>query len=456
MAVAIRAGGLSYKKSAGYNTGFTVPMPGCSAIGVAGAAASNNAGGGTSITVTMASGRAVGCVLVMAITTRLGTGMTITLPKNSNNENWTLLDRTNSTTNLAQATYWKLATSYDVSDASVVVTITSAKASAVMVAITGADTTAPAAAQYGGQANASSLTVSYAALSTWTSTNGISLLFGGMAYGGNTVGLASGYDERGQSSSTGSSAASRTQTHGSSDELSAVTTVGTKSETWTGSAAVNIGSQVFIKEVASTPVTENDDVLLMFIHANAVSVGPPTITGPSGWTQLVQSTGTGWNTSGVWWKKAASEPTSYAVSWPESYGCFAFVVCLSGADNTAAPVAAQYDFSSATSSTTVTWDALGTWASTNGMDFAFTGRQNTPGITTPTDYTLPTDGYQKGSSDEAAIYHRSLTAVTTVGGFTTSAAGAATHASIHTFIKEAAGGAATEDVFPYVGGGYYG
>ena len=63
---------------------------------------SNNAGGGTSIVVTYPTGTAANDVLVVCVTVRGGTGTTITPP--TANGTWTLLNRSNSGTTLAQAT----------------------------------------------------------------------------------------------------------------------------------------------------------------------------------------------------------------------------------------------------------------------------------------------------------------------------------------------------------------
>jgi len=94
---------------------------------------SNNAGGGTTIVMTLPTGVADGDDLLMTITVVGGTGTSITTPSG-----WSLLDKSNSTTALTQALYWKTAAS---EPASYTVTITSNKASGIITAISGGATT---------------------------------------------------------------------------------------------------------------------------------------------------------------------------------------------------------------------------------------------------------------------------------------------------------------------------
>jgi len=178
-------------------------------------------------------------VLLMQATVVGGTGTTITAT------GWQLLNRTNSGTALAQGLYWRLAAS---EPASYALTITSNKASGVIAIIRNAETTQPVSAQYAGQANASSLTVTYPTLSTWTSTDGVDSVFGGIAQA-DTPAAPTNYTQTVTSQSTGGGASSRTTSEHAFRALSAVTTVGQVTATWTGTAAVNIGHHVFIKTV---------------------------------------------------------------------------------------------------------------------------------------------------------------------------------------------------------------
>jgi len=440
MAVAFRdaIGSRSRNIAAPGATTMDVAMPGAPLIEVLypGPVASNNGGGGTTITVTLPTTRAVNDVLVMGVTVRGGTGTTITLPQNSAAQTWTLLDRSNSTTTLAQATYWKLATSTDVSDTTVVVTITSNKASAVCYAIRGANTGAPAAAQYSGQANASSLTISYAATGTWSSTDGVSLLFGGMAMGANTVGTATNYNNGAQASSTGGSAGSRTQSHGSHRFLKAVTTLGTTTEVWTGTAAVNIGSQVFIKQVAAAQTAVNGDVLVMVVNQKSSDTTKPSVSGaPSGWTQLkaIQYTGSSEFAETLYWKVASSEPAYTGITFNTACTGVACVIAISGGSATQ-PVAAQFAVAGHTSSTTLTSDAIGSWTSSDGVDIVAYGGDYGTITVDPASYTKPTDWTAGVNGNMLSWYYRALSAVTSVGAVTGTLQFASATIGTHIFI----------------------
>jgi hypothetical protein len=213
---------------------------------------SNNGGGGTTLTMVIPTSSApvLNDVMVMMVTVRGGTGTTITDPTG-----WTLLGtQLNSTTVLAQKIYWRIATG---DETNFNITITSNKASGVIIVLDGVKTTALVAAQFGGQVNASSTTVTSPALGTWASTNGIDLFLGGTAIGSNgatVVTAPANYilDADAHSMSTGAGTGTRTGSGISYRELAGVTTVGSIAATYT-TAAVNIGHHVFIFE-ADPPV----------------------------------------------------------------------------------------------------------------------------------------------------------------------------------------------------------
>ena len=443
----------------------SVGMPGCPVIKILGTNAANNAGGGTSVTQSFSSLGFLSpnpfsedtLVLVMVVTTRLGTGMTITLPKNSNNENWTLLNRSNNGTTLAQATYWKKVTGYDRTDGQVVVTITSAKATTAIICISDSDMTAPASAQYNGKVNTSSLTVSYDALGTWTAVDGISLHFAGMAYGGNTVASSSNYSTGSQSSSTGGGASSRTQSHVSALAVAAATTVASNTEVWTGSAALNIGSQVFIKQATAASTVVNGDVMLMCLNLHGTAAIPSVSTPPSGWTELINQGRfvNYYHRAVVYWKVASSEPVKYDVVCANTDGFSASVLAWSGADS-GSPAAAQYAYQwdAGSSNYTATAPALGSWSSVNGMDVIFAGLILTV-VTPPGSYTERGYAYGGGGNyGQITAWDRALSSVTTVGAVTYTGQAFGEALSAHVFIKEP-GGAAADDSMPYIGGGYY-
>ena len=220
--------------------------------------AGNNGAGTASLLLTHPSGTQAGDVLVASVTVRGGTGTTITPP--TYNGTWTPLSRSNSTTVLGQATYWKIASAGDITYGNVTFAITTNKASGTLTALYNADSTAPVAAYYRSQANASSLTITIPASGTIAAVNGIDICMTGMAYGGNTVGTNASYTNQANSSSTGSGASSRTQSHVSTRALTpSGTSIASFTEVWTGSAAVNIGAAVYVREVSGGSGTVTGD-----------------------------------------------------------------------------------------------------------------------------------------------------------------------------------------------------
>lgn len=206
-------------------------------------------GGATTIVMTLPAGVVNTDVLVMSITARGGTATTITTPGG-----WTLLGTAvTSTTNLKQAIFWRYASS---EPASYTVTMTSAKASGVIICIAGASLVAPIAAQYAGQANASSATVSSPATGSWSTRPGMLLYFGGIATG-TTAGTPLDMTAAANAQASGGSGSTRC-TSGSAYRLFATTTgpISGQSATY-GAAAVNIGHQIFIFEDAAPSVVLN-------------------------------------------------------------------------------------------------------------------------------------------------------------------------------------------------------
>lgn len=153
-------------------------------------------------------------------------------------------------TTLRQGVYRRVASS---EPSSFIVTITSAKASGVIISLSGADPATPDTTQYSGQVNASSSTVSAASIGTWAAENGIDLFFGGTATG-TTAAAPTNYTEpaNGESASTGQGASTRTTSGVAYRALSSTASVGSLTATYGGSA-VNIGHHVFIAEAPVPP-----------------------------------------------------------------------------------------------------------------------------------------------------------------------------------------------------------
>ena len=157
---------------------------------------------------------------------------------------WQLLSRVDSTTVLAQALYWRVASS---EPASYVVDLTSALASGAIISLSQGSNILPVSAQYGGQSNASSTTVTAPALGSWTSANGIDVAFFGTAYGTSFTPPGS-YTEPASTDDHSTGTTTATATEGSYRALTAVTTVGSIAATAVD-AAVNVGHHVFIAEM---------------------------------------------------------------------------------------------------------------------------------------------------------------------------------------------------------------
>jgi trimeric autotransporter adhesin len=221
------------------------------AIALRAAQGSNNAGGATTITMTVPSGVQDGDVMVMCITYRVSGSW------NPTSSGWVDLIGSGVGTpgDVARSKiFWRVASSEPASYAVNIGGSTSLKASGTIIALSGANSTQPVAAQFSYSSNTSSATVTAAALGTWASINGIDLFMGGTATG-TTAGSPTNYTQpaNGESASTGGSAGSRTTSGVAYRSLSAVTTVGSLTAVY-GAAAENVGLHVFIKEV-SAPLT---------------------------------------------------------------------------------------------------------------------------------------------------------------------------------------------------------
>ncbi len=219
-------------------TATPTPVP----IAFRAAAASNNGSGGTTITMTRPTGVQNGDVLIMAVTVHVANGASINTPSG-----WTRLGSrlTTSDSTLQQAIYWRIASS-EPQSYNVTFSVNPLRASGVIAAVSGASGAQPTSSEYRGQANSSSLTVSTPGLGTWTAVDGIDLFFGGMAYGGNTPAPPSSYTQPSNGFSSSGSGSGGTETEVAYKALTSVATVGALTETWSGTAAVNIGHHVFV------------------------------------------------------------------------------------------------------------------------------------------------------------------------------------------------------------------
>jgi len=216
------------------------------AIAFRAAQGSNNAGGGTTIVMTVPAGVVDGDVLLMGLTVRGGTGTTITDPSG-----WTLIgSQENSTTVLAEKLYWRIASS---EPASYTITITSNKASGVIIALSGADSGTPGSSQFTQNNWNSSTNFASIGPGTWASQNGIAVFLTGFAVGTIVQGSPTSYTEptNGESASTGGGASSRTTTAGFYRALTAVTSEASIGTGGMAAAAVQCEHHVFIFEAAT-------------------------------------------------------------------------------------------------------------------------------------------------------------------------------------------------------------
>jgi hypothetical protein len=196
----------------------------------------NNVGGATSLSISAPAGTAVGQVLFAVVLARTA-GTTVTPPAGR-----TQVISTASAKNLKQIVYWKAATAGEPASYSFTLSA-SVKASGVVVAYSGLDTSAPVELS-GGQANASSTSIT---APTLTPAQASSLLLG--FYGIANAGVSSaptGFASRGTDASSGNSNASNVAVMAADKPL--VNSAATGTSVATGSAAgESVGQALVLK-----------------------------------------------------------------------------------------------------------------------------------------------------------------------------------------------------------------
>jgi hypothetical protein len=219
--------------------GILIARPASAAIGFRAATSNNNGNGTTSLSLTMPTGTLQDDVLIAVVTWRTST-TTITPPSG-----WTaVINGTGSVSgNIQQATYYRVATSGEAGPYSFTFSTTS-KASGVVAAYTGVETSNPI-----NIASTNSVSTANATMSTnsVTTTSPNTMLVG--AYGnaaGTTFGVGSGMTLRGQSASSGGGTASRTTT--GLQDMSQVAAGATGVKTMTsGASAVYIATLIALQ-----------------------------------------------------------------------------------------------------------------------------------------------------------------------------------------------------------------
>jgi hypothetical protein len=194
----------------------------------------------TTLTLNKPSGTVSGDVMLAAITITGGTGVTFTPPSG-----WSSVQRHNSTTVIGQEVWYKVAGGSE--PASYDWTWTGARAaSGVISSYSGVDPTTPVDVN-GGQANASSTTITAPSVTT-TGTDDLLVGFFGVANGG-TVTAVSPLTDRTYSAATGAS--NLTAIRGADEYALNAGSTGTRTAT-AGNAGVNIGQLVALKPYVST------------------------------------------------------------------------------------------------------------------------------------------------------------------------------------------------------------
>ena|GEM_PF-1454822 len=241
------------------------------AITLRAASSGDNGGGGVTLTISKPTGTVQYDVMVAQITVLGGTGTTITPPLG-----WTLINRTNSGTTLAQAVYWKAAAL--VEGTSYIWTITNNKASGGIIAYTGVDNAGPIDAS-GAQANAAGTTVTAPSITTNVANTQLVGFFGTAAGDNSAVFTApSGMTER--FDITGGNG--RTASEGADEAQAAAGSTGTRAATATLSA-VNIGHLIALRQPS---VAFSSAASSAAESTTAVSL-PVTLSGASGSTVTV-------------------------------------------------------------------------------------------------------------------------------------------------------------------------
>lgn len=163
------------------------------------------------------------------------------------NPEWTLLDRKNSTTTLGQAMFFKKVEASEPASWSFLLGASSVLASGAIVALSGARPSIPASIQFGGQANASSVSVTAPAVGTWGALTGIDVGLFGTAYGSSFT-APTNYTEPSNSDSASTGTTGATTSQGSYRLLTGVTNIGDIVAT-AANAAVNIGHRVYMADL---------------------------------------------------------------------------------------------------------------------------------------------------------------------------------------------------------------
>lgn len=216
-------------------------QPASAAISFRAAGVVHNFTGSTVLTLQKPTGTLQDDVMIAVISVRGGTGTTITPPAG-----WTLINSNDSTTVLKSSVYRKTAGSGE-SGPYVFTFSSSQKASGVISSYSGVDISAPVDV-HSSQVNASSTTMTSPAVTTTVANTWVIAAFSTAT--GTAVTPGSSMTERGEASSTGGGAGTRTTSQLQDITQAGTGTTGTKTAT-AGGAGENIGHTI-----ALTPLPE--------------------------------------------------------------------------------------------------------------------------------------------------------------------------------------------------------
>jgi hypothetical protein len=220
------------------------------AIALRGSATSATSISASSVSINYPTGHVSGDVLVMMVSHIYSGGLGITTPTG-----WTLL--TSQTVGfILQKTFWRVDDGTLGSSLTVNVNL-SGGTNVIMYAFSGASTSAPASAQYAGNATTSA-TATFNALGTWASNNGWDLCFATFYQGGSavTAGEVSGY-----TSGPTPNVSTWGRSHANDLTQTGVTTIGSKTATWSASRD-NATAHIFIGEPVTAVTTFQTAIIL--------------------------------------------------------------------------------------------------------------------------------------------------------------------------------------------------
>jgi len=193
--------------------------------------------------------------------------------------------------------------------------------------------------------------------------------------------------------------------------------------------AASAGSTTSITATVPSGVVDGDVMVLV-----VATVGQPTCTTPTGWAPLLNNLAANIGQR-LFWRVAASEPSSYSLTLGSAVYSVTTVVAFSGVDPVI-PTPSQYAGQTASASASIVSPALGSWASCNGVDVNFAASRVGTAITQPGGYSDTGNTNSGGAGQlEAEASYSILSGVTTVGSVTATTSGGDYNSGQHVFLR---------------------